>query len=580
LREFHGCSLGCGAGLKELARTGHFVFFCYAYARRPCQLAFPSKNATSAVSANVFCFALEPTYRIKRKTPFADFRRQVVWRDAQPESELPAHSTPKLRLLPRPDDGGIRLVAPVGSAPATGADRPVAPFFVGDWMAILLGAFRLGDIGIVAGAGFGAFWLGGGRVAPPAICQWQVLAGCLLAANCFHFARLYTVGSLRRPLRHLAAVAANWAGVVLTIAAAGFFTGSADAAFRDRIVLWALSALAGLVGTRLVYWTWLARWSRDSKLVANVAIVGSQAAAARLARHIAKSSEHEARIVGAFHTSSSAQASPAEDDVRALVRLARRTRVDEVLVSIDCAEDMGDAFAALAELPVDVKVCLEFGDGAPIEPGAIPTLLLCRRPLAGWRIVVKRVMDIVLGAVLLVFFMPLMLGIAALVKCDSRGPVIFRQRRFGFNRQPITVYKFRTMYCSGSDDTTVPQACRQDPRVTRLGRFLRRSSFDELPQLFNVLRGDMSLVGPRPHATAHDEKYATLVDGYLARHRVQPGITGWAQVKGFRGETDTLEKMVQRIEHDLFYIEHWSPLFDLRILALTLRHGFYHRNAY
>jgi Undecaprenyl-phosphate glucose phosphotransferase len=499
---------------------------------------------------------------------------------AQPESELPAHSPPKLRLLPRPDDGGIRLAAPAGSAPATGTDRPIAPFFAGDWTAILLGAFRLGDIGVVAGTGCAALWLGGGSAVPPAIYQWQLLAGCLLAANCLHFARLYTVGSLRRPLRHLAAVTANWAGVVLAIAAAGFFTGTADAAFRDRIVLWALSALAGLVGARLVYWTWLARWSRDSKLVANVAIVGSQAAAARLARHIASSSEGDARIVGAFHTFSSAQASPAEDDVRALVRLARRTRVDEVLVSIHCAEDIGDAFAALAELPVDVKICLEFGDGTPFEATAIPTLLLRRRPLAEWRIVVKRAMDIALSAALLVFFMPLMLMIAALVKFDSRGPVIFRQRRFGFNRQPITVYKFRTMYCGGSDDATVPQARRQDPRVTRLGGFLRRSSLDELPQLFNVLRGDMSLVGPRPHATAHDEKYAALVDGYLARHRVQPGITGWAQVKGFRGETDTLEKMIKRIEHDLFYIEHWSPLFDLRILVLTLRYGFHHRNAY
>jgi Undecaprenyl-phosphate glucose phosphotransferase len=498
---------------------------------------------------------------------------------AQPGGELTARSTPKLRLLPHGGDGTIRLAAPVGPEPATGPDRLIAPFFASDWTAILLGAFRLSDIGVIAGAGYAAFWLGGDSAAPPAIYQWQVLAGSLLAANCLHVARLYTIGSLRRPLRHLAAVTANWAGVVLAIAAAGLFTGTADAAFRERIVLWALSALAGLVAARLVYWTWLAHWSRDSKLVANVAIVGPQTATARLARRIAGSSEGEARIVGAFHTSSSAQASPAEDDVHALVRLARQTRVDEVLVSIHCAEDMGDAFAALAELPVDVKVCLEFGDGAPLESRAIPTLLLCRRPLAGWRIVVKRVMDIALSAALLVFFMPLMLVIAALVKFDSRGPVIFRQRRFGFNRQPITVYKFRTMYCGG-DDATVPQARRQDPRITRLGRFLRRSSFDELPQLFNVLRGDMSLVGPRPHATAHDEKYAPVVDGYLARHRVQPGITGWAQVKGFRGETDTLEKMIQRIEHDLFYIEHWSPLFDLRILALTLRYGFYHRNAY
>jgi exopolysaccharide biosynthesis polyprenyl glycosylphosphotransferase len=189
-------------------------------------------------------------------------------------------------------------------------------------------------------------------------------------------------------------------------------------------------------------------------------------------------------------------------------------------------------------------------------------------------------MDSVIGAVLLLLFGPLMLAVAGLVKLDSRGPVIFRQRRFGFNRQPITIFKFRTMYCGANDESAVPQARRDDPRVTRLGRVLRRSSLDELPQLFNVLRGDMSLVGPRPHAVVHDEKYAALVDGYLSRHRVQPGITGWAQINGFRGETDTLEKMVRRIEHDLFYIEHWSPLFDLRILAATLWRGFLDRNAY
>jgi putative colanic acid biosysnthesis UDP-glucose lipid carrier transferase len=188
-------------------------------------------------------------------------------------------------------------------------------------------------------------------------------------------------------------------------------------------------------------------------------------------------------------------------------------------------------------------------------------------------------MDVVLSGALLIVFAPFMALLAALVKLDSPGPVIFRQERFGFNKQPFTVYKFRTMYC-GVADPSVPQARRSDPRVTRLGRFLRRTSLDELPQLFNVLAGSMSLVGPRPHAIVHDERYAQVIDGYLGRHRVLPGITGWAQVNGFRGETDTTEKMARRIEHDLFYIDHWSPLFDLRILVRTLRVGFIDRKAY
>jgi putative colanic acid biosynthesis UDP-glucose lipid carrier transferase len=159
---------------------------------------------------------------------------------------------------------------------------------------------------------------------------------------------------------------------------------------------------------------------------------------------------------------------------------------------------------------------------------------------------------------------------------------LFRQKRHGFNNAVIDVLKFRTMRAEAAEcgAGSVDQARRNDPRLTRVGRWLRRTSLDELPQLLNVLRGEMSLVGPRPHALAHNEHYAKVIDGYLARHRVKPGITGWAQVNGFRGETDTREKMEGRIQCDLYYIEHWSLLFDLQILARTLLVGFVHRNAY
>jgi putative colanic acid biosynthesis UDP-glucose lipid carrier transferase len=169
--------------------------------------------------------------------------------------------------------------------------------------------------------------------------------------------------------------------------------------------------------------------------------------------------------------------------------------------------------------------------------------------------------------------------IAAAIKLDSPGPVFFRQRRYGFNNDAIVVWKFRTMHHRPDDETVVPQATRNDPRVTRVGRFLRRTSLDELPQIFNVLTGEMSLVGPRPHAVAHNEQYAKIIDDYLSRHRVKPGITGWAQVNGLRGETDTPEKMRLRVQHDLYYIDNWSFLFDLKILALT-PFAAINRNAY
>jgi putative colanic acid biosynthesis UDP-glucose lipid carrier transferase len=215
--------------------------------------------------------------------------------------------------------------------------------------------------------------------------------------------------------------------------------------------------------------------------------------------------------------------------------------------------------------------------------GNVPSVLLLEKPLDGWRYIIKAMEDRLLAAVILVIIAPLMLCIAAAVRRTSPGPILFRQKRLGFNQQMVEVFKFRTMYvdaCDTSLSEKVVQATRDDPRVTPVGRFLRRTSLDELPQFLNVLRGEMSLVGPRPHAVAHDRHYAELIDGYLGRHRVKPGITGWAQVNGFRGETKTLDDMRRRIELDLFYIDHWSLLFDFRIILRTLFVGFAHTKAY
>jgi Undecaprenyl-phosphate glucose phosphotransferase len=202
------------------------------------------------------------------------------------------------------------------------------------------------------------------------------------------------------------------------------------------------------------------------------------------------------------------------------------------------------------------------------------------KPLAGWNYIVKILEDRVLAAGILVLIMPLLLLLAGLIKLDSRGPVLFRQKRYGFNNEVIDVFKFRSMYIDRCEDRSVVQATKHDPRVTRIGRILRRTSLDELPQFLNVLMGSMSIVGPRPHAVAHNEQYSRLIDEYLARHRVKPGITGWAQVNGLRGETETLEKMEQRVRYDLYYIENWSLLFDIRIILRTLFVGFSHPNAY
>jgi polysaccharide biosynthesis protein PslA len=205
--------------------------------------------------------------------------------------------------------------------------------------------------------------------------------------------------------------------------------------------------------------------------------------------------------------------------------------------------------------------------------GTVPVPEVVDRPLKNWRAVAKWREDKLLGPLLLIFVGPLMALTGILIKLDSPGPVLFVQKRFGINNEVIGVLKFRTMHIDRADPSGAQRTVRNDPRVTRLGRILRWLSFDELPQLINVIRGDMSLVGPRPHTVAMkagDRLYGEAVERYLHRHRVKPGITAWAQVSGLRGEVDTLEKAHARVAHDLYYIEHWSPWLDLKILLKTV----------
>ena len=246
------------------------------------------------------------------------------------------------------------------------------------------------------------------------------------------------------------------------------------------------------------------------------------------------------------------------------------------------------ALRSLRHLPVDVSWAPELpAQSVPIigvaEIADVPIVRLTKRPLDGWHYVMKALEDRILASMILIMVAPVMAAIALLVKLDSPGPVFYRQNRHGFSKQPVGMLKFRSMYvdmCDAADARSVRQATNDDPRVTRIGRILRRTSLDELPQLINVLKGEMSLVGPRPHAVAHDHYYADLIDDYLGRHRVKPGMTGWAQVNGCRGETRDVNDMRRRIELDLEYIDQWSILFDFRILWRTVFTGFYSKQAY
>ena len=204
---------------------------------------------------------------------------------------------------------------------------------------------------------------------------------------------------------------------------------------------------------------------------------------------------------------------------------------------------------------------------------------MTRLPLSRVEVVQKRFFDLVCAALALIVLTPLIIAVAILIKLDSPGPVFFVQRRYGFNQQPFPIIKFRTMRAL-DDGAVIRQARRDDPRLTKVGRWLRRWNIDEIPQLFNVLTGDMSLVGPRPHALSHDHDYERRISLYARRHNVKPGITGWAQINGYRGEIDTDEKIRKRVEYDLFYIDNWSPWLDLKIIARTLLSPTAYRNAY
>jgi putative colanic acid biosynthesis UDP-glucose lipid carrier transferase len=413
--------------------------------------------------------------------------------------------------------------------------------------------------------------------------------GAVVIANVMAIIDAYDLTELRNWRRQTAKVVGGWAVGIAILLAIAFFDKISLEYSRLWIGSWFLVGAVFSGAARAGLAAYIGRRRRSGTLSINVAIVGQEPFAQQVMQQITWPGDPEVHVIGIFAPRLTAVDTGVACDatVAGLLRLARKTRIDEIIVHLPERRDaeFSAMLRKLGELPVNVNLCPDLSD-LPIPPRRLTVLQetfminVFERPLSGWGAVMKRAEDIALSALLLLLFGPLMLLLGLLVRLDSRGPALFRQQRFGFNNNPITVLKFRTMHVNAASDPTAPQARRGDPRVTRIGRFLRRTSLDELPQLINVLKGDMSLIGPRPHAIAHNEYYAELIDGYLRRHRVKPGITGWAQVNGWRGETADVEAMHQRVKYDLYYIENWSLRFDVAILLRTLITGFVHRNAY
>lgn len=366
----------------------------------------------------------------------------------------------------------------------------------------------------------------------------------------------------------------------------------------DWLVAAATLSLAAVVVGRYGFARLVAAAAARGMLSRNLIIIGAGSSAKALLEQIEAHRKPWTNVLGLFDDrarDANGRVARRLHGVRVLgtvdraLTFARRVHVDDIVVALPwTAPDRIRTIVRAAErLSANIHLAPDTLGIAALDQrlmlrDGVPALRVSRKPVAGWNYALKRAMDLAIAVVALILLSPLLLAVAAIIKCESRGPVFFRQPRYGINNRTINVLKFRSMYHEQQDLRADRLVTKDDPRVTPFGRFIRRTSLDELPQLINVLRGDMSIVGPRPHAKnakAAGRKYQEVVQEYAHRHRIKPGITGWAQVNGWRGETDTEEKILKRCEHDLYYIDNWSFWLDVWIVLATLRAPF-HKSAY
>jgi putative colanic acid biosynthesis UDP-glucose lipid carrier transferase len=449
-----------------------------------------------------------------------------------------------------------------------------------DWAAVVFGAILSHQLYLKTWA------------LPPADAA-AVLVAWLASAWLFPKFRLYRAWRGLPISEELKRISFAWVSVFALMLAIAFALKAGDTYSRGWIGTWLVVGWSWMVAQRLALRMAL-RWLRANGFnLRRVVLVGYDDQVAQVAERLRTENWHGLRVVGTFSPvpAPAAPGRAAEPECRGslaeLVGCVASQPVEQVWIVMPLREEerVRDIMDALRNTTVDIRLVPDlFGlcllNHGISEVAGLPVIDLSATPMTGTNQLVKAIEDRALASVIVLLLSPLMALLALGVKLGSPGPVLFRQLRHGWDGKPIEIYKFRTMYVHTEPDGAVTQARRSDPRVTPFGAFLRRTSLDELPQFINVLQGRMSIVGPRPHALSHNEQYKDLIDGYMLRHKVKPGITGWAQVNGWRGETDTLEKMRMRVEHDLYYIDNWSLWFDLRIISMTLFKGFAHRAAY
>ena len=402
----------------------------------------------------------------------------------------------------------------------------------------------------------------------------------------FQAAEIYDIQVFRGQLRQMTRMVSSWALVFLLFIGISFFAKLGDTISRVWLSAFFVIGLGSLVAERLVLRSLVRRWARDGRLDRRTIIVGSDENGENLIRALNAQDDSDIHVLGVFDDRNDSRAldtcagAPKLGKIDDILEFARRTRIDLVLFALPISAETRilDMLKKLWVLPVDIRLSahtnkLRFRPRSYSYLGEVPTLDVFEQPITDWDMVLKSAFDRVVGAIILILLAPVMALVALAIKLDSPGPVLFLQKRYGFNNERIDVFKFRSLFHDQADPLASKVVTKGDTRVTRVGRFIRKTSIDELPQLFNVVfKGNLSLVGPRPHAVQgklQTRLFDEAVDGYFARHRVKPGITGWAQINGWRGEVDSEEKIQKRVEFDLYYIENWSVLFDLYILFKT-----------
>ncbi|MFM0692646.1 putative colanic acid biosynthesis UDP-glucose lipid carrier transferase [Paraburkholderia sp. GV068] len=397
----------------------------------------------------------------------------------------------------------------------------------------------------------------------------------------------------------LCRVAGGWAMVEVTGVLISFSLHRADSLSRLWLVYWAAATIVLLIVTKVIVYSILRGLRREGFNQRAVAIVGGAPYGRFLIQQMRSRPDAGFSPVVVFDengtinpyedpdAAAAIEGVPVERDYQRMIQLVRQRAIRELWLALPISKekeihrivmDLRNDFVNIRFIP-DVRSLTLFNQPM-VELLGVPAINLAASPITDLRVLPKRIFDRLFALAALTALAPLMLAIAVLVKLSSPGPVFFRQKRKGIDGNEFEIYKFRSMKVHKEEAGKITQATRRDPRITAVGAFLRRTSLDELPQFINVLRGEMSVVGPRPHALEHDDIYKDLVKGYMHRYRIKPGITGWAQINGYRGETDRIEKMMGRVKLDLYYMQHWTFWLDIKIVVLTLWKGFVGSNAY